>query len=104
VLKLGCPYKAISDETRRNILELLNKKGSATAGDIAKNFNVSKPAISNHLRILREANLVNEQKVRQNRVYSINAEEIAKMKNFLEALVGKGKVYQYTHRVEGGST
>ncbi|HEX3035463.1 MAG TPA: metalloregulator ArsR/SmtB family transcription factor, partial [Thermodesulfobacteriota bacterium] len=86
---MGSPFKAISDDTRRDILELLSKS-SATAGDISKNFDVSKPAISNHLRILKEANLVVERKVRQNRVYSINAEEIIKMKNYLEKLTGKG--------------
>ena len=99
---MGDPYKAISDETRRNILELLGNKGRATAGEIAKNFIVSKPAISNHLRILKEANLINEQKIRQNRVYTINVEEIAKMTNFLETLIAKGRLYQYPHRLEGG--
>ena len=94
---MGSPFKAISDDTRRDILE-----GSATAGEISKNFDVSKPAISNHLRILKEANLVIERKVRQNRVYSINSEEIVKMRNFLEKLAGKGRVYQYTTKAEGG--
>ncbi|HSE83132.1 MAG TPA: ArsR family transcriptional regulator, partial [Thermodesulfobacteriota bacterium] len=73
-----------------------------TAGDISKNFDVSKPAISNHLRILKEANLVLERKVRQNRVYSINSEEIVKMKIFLEKLAGKSRVYHYTSKAEGG--
>ena len=98
---MGSPFKAISDDTRRDILELLSK-GSATAGEISKTFDVSKPAISNHLRILKEANLVIERKVRQNRVYSINSEEIVKMRNFLEKLAGKGRVYQYTTKAEGG--
>jgi ArsR family transcriptional regulator len=97
---MGSPFKAISDDTRRDILELLSK-GSSTAGDISKNFDVSKPAISNHLRILKEANLIMERKVRQNRVYSINSEEIVKMKTFLEKLTGRGRVYQYTPKVEG---
>lgn len=96
---MGCPYKAISDDTRRSILELLSK-GSATAGEIARNFDVSKPAISNHLRILKEADLVREQKIKQNRLYSIIPEEILKMKGFLESLVGKGRLYQYKPRAE----
>ncbi len=82
---MGCCYKAIADETRRKILELLSK-GRATAGEIGSNFNISNPAISNHLKILKEANLVNEHKVSQNRIYSLNRKQIKEMINFLKML------------------
>jgi len=82
---MGCCYKAIADETRRKILELLSK-GKATTGEIGSNFNISNPAISNHLKILKEANLVNERKVSQNRIYSLNRKQVKEIINFLETL------------------
>lgn len=82
---MGCCYKAIADETRRKILEFLSK-GEATVGEIGNNFNISNPAISNHLKILKEANLVNERKVSQNRIYSLNRKQVKEIINFLETL------------------
>lgn len=82
---MGCPYKAIADDTRRKILEYLSQSETA-AGEIASKFEISKPAISNHLKILKEADLVSERKVRQNRLYSLNGEKIENMKNYLESL------------------
>ncbi len=82
---MGCPYKAIADDTRRKILEFLSQ-GETAAGEIAGKFEISKPAISNHLKILKEADIVNERKVRQNRLYSLNGEKIENMKYYLESL------------------
>jgi len=82
---MGSPYKAIADDTRRDILSLLSKSDT-TAGDIASKFNISKPAISNHLKILIEADLVRVKKVQQNRIYSLNKNEIKKMINYLDIL------------------
>lgn len=58
--------------TRRNILEILADKGQLTATAIGDKFNISHPAISQHLKILREANLVTMQKHTQKRIYQIN--------------------------------
>jgi len=85
---MGCPYKAIADDTRRKILEFLSQ-GESAAGDIASKFDISKPAISNHLNILKEAEIVNERKVRQNRLYSLNSSKIDNMKIYLASLTGK---------------
>ncbi|MCZ6685686.1 MAG: metalloregulator ArsR/SmtB family transcription factor [Candidatus Dadabacteria bacterium] len=82
---MGCPYKAIADDTRRKILEFLSE-GETAAGEIASKFEISKPAISNHLKILKEADIVSERKVKQNRLYSLNNVEIDGMKYFLESL------------------
>jgi DNA-binding transcriptional ArsR family regulator len=82
---MGCPYKAIADDTRRKILEFLSQ-GETAAGEIAGKFEISKPAISNHLKILKEADIVSERKVRQNRLYSLNGEKIENMKYYLESL------------------
>ena len=80
---MGSPYKAIADDTRRDILILL-RKGDSIAGDIANKFKITIPAISNNLKILKEANLVSEKKVQQNRIYSLNKSEIRKMVNYLD--------------------
>lgn len=82
---MGCPYKAIADDTRRKILEILSE-GETAAGEIASKFDISKPAISNHLKILKEADIVSERKVKQNRLYSLNNVEIDGMKYFLDLL------------------
>ena len=64
-------FKALNDPTRREILELL-KKGDLTAGEIADQFNISKPSISHHLDLLRQAGLVQSVKEGQFIYYSLN--------------------------------
>jgi len=54
-------FKALNDPTRRAILDLL-REGPRTAGDIAERFNLSKPTISHHLDLLRQAELVTSHK------------------------------------------
>ena len=65
-------FQALADPTRRAILTLL-QQGSQPVGGIARDFPISRPAISRHLRILREADLVSEIKVGRNRLYELNA-------------------------------
>lgn len=64
-------FKALNDETRRDILELLRKQ-EMTAGDIADQFHISKPSISHHLDILKQADLITSEKKGQFIIYSIN--------------------------------
>lgn len=64
-------FKALNDDTRRQILELLKEK-NLTAGEIADAFNISKPSISHHLDILKRADLVYSEKKGQFVEYSIN--------------------------------
>ena len=64
-------FKALNDPTRRDILELLKEK-DMTAGDIADKFSISKPSISHHLDLLRQAGLVVSVKEGQFIYYSIN--------------------------------
>ena len=64
-------FKALNDSTRREILELL-KKGDLTAGEIADRFNISKPSISHHLDLLKQAGLVHSTKEGQFIYYSLN--------------------------------
>jgi len=64
-------FKALNDPTRRKILELLRTK-DMTAGEIADEFNISKPSISHHLDLLKQASLVEALKQGQFIFYSLN--------------------------------
>jgi DNA-binding transcriptional ArsR family regulator len=64
-------FKALNDPTRREILELL-KDQDMTAGEIADQFNMTKPSISHHLDLLKQAGLVVSSKEGQFIHYSIN--------------------------------
>ena len=64
-------FKALNDSTRREILEHLKKK-DLTAGEIADRFNISKPSISHHLDLLKQAGLVESVKEGQYIYYSLN--------------------------------
>lgn len=70
-VSVGSVFKAISDPTRREILKLLNEK-DLSAGEIAEHFDISKPALTKHLNILREAELVSSEKQGNFVIYSIN--------------------------------
>jgi len=64
-------FKALNDPTRREILELL-QKGDRSAGEIADRFHISKPSISHHLDLLKQAGLVEAVKDGQFIYYSLN--------------------------------
>ena len=64
-------FKALNDETRREILELL-RKSDLNAGEIAEHFDISRPSISHHLDLLKQADLVSSAKKGQFVVYSLN--------------------------------
>ncbi|MFD1737954.1 autorepressor SdpR family transcription factor [Bacillus salitolerans] len=65
-------FKALSDENRRKILDLL-RKGDLTAGEIADHFDMSKAGISQHLSVLKNAELVYAIKRGQYVYYSLNS-------------------------------
>lgn len=64
-------FKALADPTRRKILKMLREK-DLTAGEISEAFNISKPSISHHLNLLKQADLVLSEKQGQNVLYSLN--------------------------------
>jgi len=84
---MGCCYKAIGDQTRRKILALLSN-GEMAAGDIAKRFNTSQPTVSNHLKVLKEANLIQERRHKQNRYYTLNRRELRGIIGELSKILG----------------
>ena len=76
-------FQALADPTRRAVLDLL-RRGSQPAGQIASAFPVSRPAISKHLRLLRRAHLVREQREGRHRVYRLNPEPLKAVDSWLE--------------------
>jgi len=75
-------FKALNDETRREILRLLREK-DLTAGEIAEHFQISKPSISHHLDILKQANLVISERKGQFISYSINVTVLDELMEWL---------------------
>lgn len=87
---MGDVWKALADPTRRKILELL-KKQDLNAGDIAAKFNMTKPSISNHLNILKQADLVESEKQGQNVVYSLKTSVLEDIMSLLSNLTNRGE-------------
>ena len=87
-MNVGNVFKAISDPTRREILKLLNDK-DLSAGEIAKHFDISKPALTKHLNILREAELVSSEKQGNFVIYSINVTVLQQALSGFMAIFGK---------------
>ena len=75
-------FEAVAQPKRREILRLL-AGGERTAGDIAGNFAVTQPAISQHLKVLKETGLVNERRDGTRRLYSVRAEGLSDLHGFL---------------------
>ena len=81
-------FKALSDANRRKILDLLKKK-EMTAGEIAKHFNVSKPTISEHLKTLKNADLIESEKNGQYITYFLNTSVLEDFLSYLINIFGK---------------
>ena len=81
-------FKALSDPTRREILRLL-RRGDMNAGEIAGHFDMSKPSISHHLGLLKQARLVLDVRKGQNIVYSLNMTVFQEAIGWMLAVAGK---------------
>ena len=68
---MNAVFKALSDPTRREILRLLSE-GEKTAGELAERFDMSKPSMSHHFTVLKEADLVSTRRNGQQIWYSLN--------------------------------
>ena len=78
-------FGALGDPTRRAILELLRENGPLAAGELAAGFEVSRPAVSQHLAVLREAELVRVRPEGTRRVYSLDPAGLAALHGWVEA-------------------
>jgi DNA-binding transcriptional ArsR family regulator len=76
-------FEALADPTRRRLLELL-ATGERSAGSLAADFAISRPGVSRHLRVLREAGLVRARGDGQRRLYSVDSAPLAEVEDWLE--------------------
>jgi DNA-binding transcriptional ArsR family regulator len=74
--------RALADESRRTVLEVL-ADGPATAGELAGLLPIARPGVSRHLRVLREAGLVEVRQEAQRRVYSLRPDPLAEVDEWL---------------------
>ena len=74
--------QALADPTRRTIVELL-AESELTAGELAAEFSTSRPAVSRHLRVLREHGLVQSREDGRRRVYSLDPEPLEELDEWL---------------------
>jgi len=79
-------FYALAEPTRRDIIELLASNGQLSATDISNNFTVSAPAISQHLKVLREADCVRVEKRAQQRIYRINPEAMSEIEGWVQEM------------------
>jgi DNA-binding transcriptional ArsR family regulator len=82
-------FDALAQPTRREILELL-AGGELSAGSVASRFDVTQPAISQHLKVLREAGLVTERRDGARRLYSVRREGLTDVQSFLATFFDVG--------------
>jgi DNA-binding transcriptional ArsR family regulator len=82
-------FEAIAQPKRREILRLL-AGGELSAGEIASRFSVTQPAISQHLRVLREADLISERREGTRRLFSLHSAGLADLHDFLAQVLPPG--------------
>jgi DNA-binding transcriptional ArsR family regulator len=75
--------RAIAEPRRQEIIRLLGDR-ELPSGEIARHFNVSRPAISQHLQVLKLAGLVSERRLGTRRLYQVRPEALAELKAFLD--------------------
>ena len=75
--------QALGDPTRRTVFERL-REGPRSVGDLARGLPVSRPAVSQHLRVLKEAGLVRERREGTRNYYSVNGDGLADLREYFE--------------------
>jgi DNA-binding transcriptional ArsR family regulator len=75
-------FQALADESRRTVLEIL-RDHPATAGELADALPIARPGVSRHLRVLREAGLVDVRQDAQRRIYSLRPEALREADEWL---------------------
>lgn len=101
-MPMNLVFKALSDATRREILHML-QMGDLSAGEIAEHFDMTKPSISHHLNILKQAHLVQDVRKGQNIYYSLNTtvfqEVIGWLYNILDMSGKEGELEETNGKV-----
>jgi DNA-binding transcriptional ArsR family regulator len=77
-------FAALGDATRRAIFERLGR-GPSAVGELANEFPISRPAVSQHLRVLKDAGLVRDRREGNRRLYEVSPEGLAPMRAYLDS-------------------
>src|SRR3954447_17698464 len=88
MMDVEAAIRAIAERHRREIVRLVRDQ-ELTAGQIASHFEVSRPAVSQHLRILKDSGLVTERRQGTRRYYKARVEGLAELRAFLEVFLGE---------------
>ena len=80
---MGSTWKALADDSRRQVLVIL-REGEKTPTEIATHFQFTLPALSTHLRVLKDAGLVSERREGQRKYYSVNRDGMSEMVDFFD--------------------
>ena len=83
----GSIWEALGDPTRRSIFEQL-RSGPRSVGELAEGLPVSRPAVSQHLRVLKDAGLVSDRKEGTRRLYSVDPTGLAELREFFDRFWG----------------
>ncbi len=81
------PLDAISEPRRRQILARLAELGEAPVGVIAETFDISRPAVSQHLKVLKDAGIVSERRSGRERLYRIDADGLSRARAAIEVFL-----------------
>ena len=84
----GDPFQALGDPHRRAIVELLSRE-SRSVRELSDTLPISRPAVSRHLRVLKEAGLVEDRPQGTRRIYAVRAEGLEALRAYLERLWGE---------------
>jgi DNA-binding transcriptional ArsR family regulator len=98
----GTAFTALGDPTRRAIFEQL-RGGPRSVGELAGSLPVSRPAVSQHLRVLREAGLVSDRKQGTRRLYRVAPQGVAELRDYLNDFWDE-VLAEFKDKVEGGTT
>ena len=79
----GHPLDALGDPTRRQVFELL-RRGPRSVGELAGELPVSRPAVSQHLRVLEDAGLVTHRRDGTRRLYGLNGHGVAELRSWVD--------------------
>jgi DNA-binding transcriptional ArsR family regulator len=79
----GHPLDALGDPTRRQVFELL-RRGPRSVGELAAEFPVSRPAVSQHLRVLEDAGLVTHRKDGTRNLYGLNGNGVVELRSWID--------------------
>jgi DNA-binding transcriptional ArsR family regulator len=81
-------FKALADPTRRQILQMLRER-SMSSGEIAEHFQISRPSISHHLNLLKQAGLVFDERQGQNIIYTLHTTVVEDVMSWMFNIINK---------------